>query len=43
MVHSEVAHTDDDFMQQVFRWMLGTVPQQGADDVPESQRKAFGS
>lgn len=43
MVHSKVAHTDDDFVQQVFRWMLGTVPQQGADDVSEGQREAFSS
>lgn len=36
VVNSEVSHTDDDFMQKLFRGMLAAVPEQRADNVPES-------
>lgn len=43
VVYSEVAHTNDDFVQQSFTGMLGAVPQQGADNVPEGQGQSFSS
>lgn len=43
VVNSEVSHADDDFVQQLFGGMLGAVPQQGADNVSESQRQALSS
>lgn len=43
VINSEVSHTDDDFVKQLFRGMLGTVPEQRADDVSERQREALSS
>lgn len=43
VVDGEVTDTDDDFVEQVFRGMLGAVEEQGADDVSEGQRQSLGS
>lgn len=43
VVYSEVAHTNDDFVQQSFTGMLRAVPQQGADNVPEGQGQPLSS
>lgn len=37
VVDGEVAHTDKDFMQQLFRGVLRAVPQQGAHYVAEGK------
>lgn len=36
VVDGEVSNTYDDFVEQLFRGMLGAVPEQGADNVPKS-------
>lgn len=43
VIDSKVSDTDDDFVEQLFGRMLGTVPQQRADDVAERERQALGS
>lgn len=43
VVDGEVAHADDDLMQQLLGGVLGAVPKKGADDVAESQRQALSS
>lgn len=41
MVDSEVAHTDDDLMEEAFTGHLAAVAQQGTSHVPECQGQAL--
>lgn len=43
VVDCEVSNTDDDLMKQVLAGVMGAIPQQGADNVSESQREALSS
>lgn len=43
VVYSEIAHTNNDFMEQSLTGMLGAVPQQRADNMPECEGQAFGT
>ena len=41
MVDGEVAHADDDLMEQLLTLVLGAVPEQRAGDVTEGQGQAL--
>lgn len=42
MADSEVAHADDDLVQEALTGHLAAVAQEGAGDVPEREGQAFG-